>query len=81
VYHKKVGEPEYLQGSCLIGILLAIDESKVTEMSKLVDDLDADSLNKFSIVSAVEEEFKIDLDDEEAMEIETVSDLDALIEK
>jgi acyl carrier protein len=60
---------------------LAIDESKVTEMSKLVDDLDADSLNKFSIVSAVEEEFKIDLDDEEAMEIETVSDLVALIEK
>jgi acyl carrier protein len=60
---------------------LAIDEPKVTEMSRLVDDLDADSLNKFSIISALEEEFKIELDDEEAMEIETVNDLVKLVEK
>jgi acyl carrier protein len=60
---------------------LAIDEPKVTEMSRLVDDLDADSLNKFSIISALEEEFEIELDDEEAMEIETVNDLVKLVEK
>jgi acyl carrier protein len=60
---------------------LAIDEYKVTEMSRLVDDLYADSLNKFSIISALEEEFEIELDDEEAMEIETVNDLVKLIEK
>jgi acyl carrier protein len=60
---------------------LAIDEYQVTERSRLVDDLYADSLNKFSIISALEEEFEIELDDEEAMEIGTVNDLVKLVEK
>ncbi|MEE8402109.1 MAG: acyl carrier protein [Candidatus Hydrothermarchaeaceae archaeon] len=60
---------------------LAVGESEVVESAMLADDLDADSLNKFSICSSVEEEFGIKLDDEETMEIETVGDLVSLINK
>jgi acyl carrier protein len=60
---------------------LAVEGSEVVESAMLADDLDADSLNKFAIYSAVEEEFGIELDDEETMEIETVGDLVNLINK
>jgi acyl carrier protein len=59
---------------------LAVDESKVVESAMLVDDLDADSLNKFSIIAAIEEEFGVEMDGEKSMEAETVGDLLKLIE-
>lgn len=60
---------------------LAVAKSEVLESSSLGDDLDADSLNKFTIYSAAEEEFGIDLGNEETMEIETVGDLVSLIKR
>ncbi|MEE8401718.1 MAG: acyl carrier protein [Candidatus Hydrothermarchaeaceae archaeon] len=60
---------------------LAVAKSEVSESASLGDDLDADSLNKFTIYSAVEEEFGIDLGDEETMEVETVGDLVSLIKR
>ncbi len=60
---------------------LAVGESEVVESAMLADDLDADSLNRFAIYSSVEEEFGIELDDEETMEIETVGDLVKLINR
>jgi acyl carrier protein len=60
---------------------LAVDESKVTEQAMLVNDLDADSLNKFSIIAAIEEAFGVELDPEKSMEAETVGDLIKLIER
>jgi acyl carrier protein len=59
---------------------LAVDESRVVESAVLIDDLDADSLNKFSIIAAIEEELGIELDGEKSMEAETVGDLLKLIE-
>ncbi|GBE56037.1 MAG TPA: acyl carrier protein [Euryarchaeota archaeon] len=59
---------------------LAVDESLVVEQAMLVDDLDADSLNKFSILATIEEEFGTALDYEKSMEAETVGDLLKLIE-
>ncbi len=59
---------------------LAVDESRVVEQALLVDDLDADSLNKFSILAAIEEVFGAELDPEKSMEAETVGDLIRLIE-
>ncbi len=60
---------------------LAVDGSRVVEQAMLVNDLDADSLNKFSILAAIEEEFGVELDPEKSMEAETIGDLIKLIEE
>ncbi len=54
---------------------LAIEGSVIVESARLEDDLGADSLNRFSIFSAVEEEFGVELDQEEILEIDTVGQL------
>ena len=51
---------------------LGIDESKVTPEAKFIDDLGADSLDTVELVMAFEEEFEIEIPDEEAEEISTV---------
>ena len=53
---------------------LGIDESKVTEESSFIDDLGADSLDTVELVMAFEEEFEIEIPDEEAEKIATVED-------
>ncbi len=60
---------------------LAVEESRVVESAMLVEDLDADSLNKFAIFSAVEDEFGVELDADATMEVETVGELVKLIEQ
>ena len=51
---------------------LGIDDSKVTPESKFIDDLGADSLDTVELVMAFEEEFEIEIPDEEAENIQTV---------
>ena len=51
---------------------LGIDEAKVTEDSSFIDDLGADSLDTVELVMAFEEEFEIEIPDEEAEEIATI---------
>ena len=51
---------------------LGIDEAKVTEESSFIDDLGADSLDTVELVMAFEEEFEIEIPDEEAENIATV---------
>ena len=53
---------------------LGVDESKVTETASFVDDLGADSLDTVELVMAFEEEFGIEIPDEEAEKIVTVKD-------
>ena len=53
---------------------LGVDEDKVTETSNFVDDLGADSLDTVELVMALEEEFGIEIPDEEAEKIQTVKD-------
>jgi acyl carrier protein len=53
---------------------LGIDEDEVTLESD-IDDLGADSLDFVEILMAVEEEFDIEITDEEADKIDTVEDL------
>lgn len=50
------------------------DPSKVTTEASFVDDLGADSLDTVELVMALEEEFEIDIPDEEAEKIVTVQD-------
>ncbi len=58
----------------LIADKLGIDESKVTLESSFRKDLDADSLDTYELVYAIEEELGIKIDDEKANEFETVGD-------
>ena len=50
------------------------DEDKITMDSTFKDDLDADSLDVFQIVTAIEDEFELEISDEDAEKIVTVGD-------
>ncbi|KAH9937089.1 acyl carrier protein-like protein [Fomitopsis serialis] len=49
-----------------------VDPTKLTETSRFSEDLGLDSLDAVEVVMAVEEEFAIEIPDEEADEIKTV---------
>ena len=61
---------------------LNVDESEITESTSFKDDLDADSLDLFEMVMALEEEFGIEIPSEDLEKLVTVGDvLDYLKDK
>ena len=60
---------------------LSVDENEVTEMASFTADLGADSLDTVELVMAFEEEFGIEIPDEEAEKINKVKDAVDYIEK
>lgn len=58
----------------IIAEVLNVDEDEITMDTTFVDDLGADSLDVFQIIMGIEEEFDIDIENEEAEKIVTVSD-------
>ena len=60
---------------------LGVDPEKITTDAAFVDDLGADSLDTVEMVMAFEEEFAIDIPDEDAEQMITVGDAIAYIEK
>jgi len=59
----------------LVVTQLGVDASKVTTTSSFIDDLGADSLDTVELVMAFEEEFDIEIPDEDAQKMRTVSDV------
>jgi len=59
---------------------LSVNADEVKEDAKFVEDLGADSLDVVELVMALEEKFDIEIPDEEAEKIQTVSDVVAYIE-
>lgn len=53
---------------------LGIEQSKVTDEKTLVADLGADSLDEIEIVMAIEDEFGIEIIDDDAEKITTVKE-------
>ena len=53
---------------------LDVDDSQVTLDSSFVDDLGADSLDVVELIMALEQEFNIEIPDEDAEKIVTVND-------
>lgn len=51
---------------------LSISEDQVTEEASFIDDLGADSLDTVELVMALEDEFNMDIPDEEAEKLTTV---------
>ncbi|MBQ8790328.1 MAG: acyl carrier protein [Ruminiclostridium sp.] len=60
---------------------LDVDENDVTETSNIQDDLGADSLDIVDLVMSFEEEFDIEIPDEEVEKIKTVGDIVKFIEE
>ena len=53
---------------------LGVEEDEVTPQAHFIEDLGADSLDIVELVMALEEEFGIEIPDEEAEKISTVGD-------
>ena len=53
---------------------LGVDPEKVTAEASFVEDLGADSLDTVELVMAFEEEFGVDIPDEDAEQMRTVGD-------
>jgi len=58
-----------------------VDESKITDETHFVNDLQADSLDMAELVIDMEEEFGVQISDEEAQKIETVGQAVKYIEE
>jgi acyl carrier protein len=58
----------------IIAEQLGVDDSEVTDTASFIDDLGADSLDTVELVMAFEEAFELEIPDEDAEEIQTVSD-------
>ena len=54
--------------------VLNLEPDEVTLSTNIVEDLGADSLDVFQIIMAIEEEFEIEIPQEEAEKIKTVGD-------
>ena len=53
---------------------LSVDESKIVPEARFTDDLNADSLDLVEMIMSLEEEFGVEIPDEEAEKILTVKD-------
>ncbi|MBL8033852.1 MAG: acyl carrier protein [Leptospiraceae bacterium] len=65
----------------IIAEQLGVDEGEITNESHFIDDLGADSLDTVELVMALEEEFGIEIPDEDAEKIQTVGDVQKYIEE
>ncbi len=59
---------------------LGVSDDEVTPEASFIDDLGADSLDIVELVMALEEEYEIEISDEDAEKIKTVQDVVTYIE-
>ena len=64
----------------IIAEKLSVDMDEVVAEASFVDDLGADSLDLVELIMSMEEEFDIDISDEDAEQIATVKDAIAYID-
>jgi acyl carrier protein len=60
---------------------LGVDEAEVTENARFIEDLGAESLDLVELVMRFEEEFDIEIPDEDAEKIQAVRDAYAYVEQ
>lgn len=59
----------------IIATQLGIDHADITPQANVVDDLGADSLDVVELIMALEEEFNLEIPDEQAEKIKNVEDI------
>lgn len=57
-----------------------VDEATLSETTDIADDLGADSLDVVEVLMSIEDEFKVEIPDEEIDNIKTIGDLVTYIE-
>ncbi|MDE5654681.1 MAG: acyl carrier protein [Clostridia bacterium] len=67
--------------SKIIADQLSMEQSQITNDTSLREDLQADSLDIVEIIMSIEEEFGIQVDDDDALTFKTVGDVVKYIEK
>ncbi len=60
---------------------LGVDESEVVPSASFVEDLNADSLDLVELIMSLEEEFKVQISDEDAEKITTVQEAEDYIDE
>ena len=60
---------------------LSVDEDAVTMDTHLMKDLEADSLDAVEIIMAIEDEFEIEIPDEDAEKFQSVADIVKYVEE
>lgn len=60
--------------------VLGVDASEVSEATSF-DDLDADSLERLQLVTAIEDEFDIEIPDDKLMSLNSMDDVIAVVEQ
>ncbi len=60
---------------------LGVDEGEVVPSASFVEDLNADSLDLVELIMSLEEEFKLQISDEDAEKITTVQEAEDYIEE
>lgn len=60
---------------------LGVDESEVVPSASFVEDLNADSLDLVELIMSLEEEFKLQISDEDAEKITTVQEAEDYIDE
>jgi acyl carrier protein len=61
--------------------LLKIEQGKITPTSRFVQDLGADSVQSLELVAAFEEEFDIEMNEDDALAVKNVGDAVGFIDK
>lgn len=73
--------PSYDRLKKIVVEQLGVDEGEVKPEASFVDDLNADSLDLVELIMSLEEEFGMEISDEDAEKIKTVGDAMEYIEE
>lgn len=73
--HKNMSADVLAKVQAVVSEKLDVDASKVTPEASFANDLGADSLDVVELVMALEEEFTVEIPDEEAEKLQTVQDV------
>jgi acyl carrier protein len=65
----------------VVAEILHVDQDRVTDNARFVEDLGAESIQSVELVAAFEEEFDIDMDEEAALAVKNVGDAVRFIER
>jgi len=58
----------------VVSNVLKIDPSEIADNANFIFDLGADSMQSLELVAGFEEEFDIDMDQEKALEVQSIND-------
>ena len=65
----------------LVAEQLGVEEERIVASASFIDDLEADSLDLVELIMSLEEEFNVEISDEEAEKLTTVGQAETFIQE